>query len=49
MHRRDEDWDGPSWPRRIAWLVALWVLGVLALGLVAGLVRLAMTAAGLTA
>ena len=49
MHRRDEDRDGPSWPRRIAWLVALWVLGVLALGLVAGLVRLAVTAAGLTA
>ncbi len=39
----------PSWPKRIGWLVGLWILGVAALGLVAGLLRLLMNAAGLTA
>ncbi|QJE01631.1 DUF2474 family protein [Massilia forsythiae] len=37
----------PSWPRRIAWLVALWLGGVLALGAVALLLRVAMHAAGM--
>lgn len=49
MATRGEDPDRPSWPKRIGWLVALWAMGVLALGLVAGLLRLLMTAAGLTA
>jgi len=44
-----DDSGRPSWPKRIAWLVGLWALGVLALGLVAGLLRLLMNAAGLTA
>jgi len=49
MPARGEDPGRTSWPRRIGWLLALWALGVLALGLVAGLLRLLMTAAGLTA
>jgi hypothetical protein len=49
MTARGEDSGRTSWPRRIGWLLALWALGVLALGLVAGLLRLLMTAAGLTA
>jgi hypothetical protein len=32
--------------RRIMWFVALWVAGVVALAVVAGLLRLAMSAAG---
>ncbi len=46
---RREDAGKPSWPRRIAWLVGLWTLGVVALALVAGLLRVLMNAAGLTA
>jgi hypothetical protein len=38
-----------SWPRRIGWLVAIWAASVAALGLVALLFRLLMSAAGLTA
>lgn len=48
MPAPQDDAGKPSWPRRIGWLVGLWVLGVVALGLVAGLLRLLMTAAGLT-
>jgi len=44
-----DDPDKSSWPKRIAWLLGLWLLGVAALGLVAGLLRLLMGAAGLTA
>lgn len=36
------------WPRRLGWLLLLWTLSVLALGLVAWLIRQAMHAAGLT-
>jgi hypothetical protein len=35
------------WLRRLGWLVAIWAAGVLALGAVATLIRLLMTAAGL--
>jgi hypothetical protein len=38
-----------SWPLRLAWLVAIWLASVLALGLVAALFRLVMGLAGLTA
>jgi hypothetical protein len=38
----------PSLWRRLAWLLALWTGSVLTLGLVAWLLRLAMSAAGLT-
>ena len=38
----------PCWARRIGWLVLIWALSVLALGIVAGIIRLLMTAAGLT-
>jgi Protein of unknown function (DUF2474) len=38
----------PSWVRRFGWLVLIWILSVLALGLVAGLMRLMMSLAGLT-
>ena len=35
------------WLRRMAWLVAIWAASVAALGIVAYLLRLFMTAAGL--
>jgi len=35
------------WPRRLGWLVLLWLGGVAALGLVALLLRLLMHAAGM--
>ena len=35
------------WVRRLGWLVALWAGGVLALYLVAALIRLVMHAAGM--
>lgn len=38
----------PSWARRVGWLVLIWTLSVLALGVAAGLMRLLMTQAGLT-
>lgn len=37
-----------DWPKRIGWLLALWAAGVVALGLVAGALRLVMRSAGLT-
>jgi len=37
------------WLRRLAWLLAFWVAGVVALALVAGLLRQFMNWAGLTA
>jgi cytochrome bd-type quinol oxidase subunit 2 len=42
--------SGPrrSWLRRVGWLVAIWASSVAALALVAGALRLAMRAAGLT-
>jgi hypothetical protein len=36
------------WLRRFLWLVAIWVASVVALGIVAFLLRLLMSAAGLT-
>lgn len=38
----------PSWMRRVGWLVLIWAASVLALGVVAGLMRLLMSFAGLT-
>lgn len=35
--------------RQLGWLVALWAAGVLALAVVAALIRIAMNAVGLTA
>jgi hypothetical protein len=37
-----------TWLRRVGWLVLIWAVSVLALGLVAGLFRMLMTLAGLT-
>ncbi|WP_374306152.1 DUF2474 family protein [Methylocella sp.] len=37
------------WARRLLWLAAIWTLSVLALGVVALLLRVLMTAAGLRA
>jgi len=39
----------PSWLRRVGWFVLLWAVSVLALGAVAVLIRILMTAAGMTA
>ena len=37
-----------KWLRRVGWLVLIWAGSVLALGVVAGLFRVAMNLAGLT-
>jgi hypothetical protein len=37
------------WLRRVGWLVLIWAASVLALGVVAGLFRVVMNLAGLTA
>ncbi len=39
--------SSPRWRIRLAWLVAFWIGGVAALGLVAGLLRWLMRLAGL--
>lgn len=39
----------PSWPRRLAWLALIWAASILALGLVAALLRGLMRLAGMTA
>lgn len=36
-----------QWLRRFGWLIAIWAGGVLALGALAALIRVLMTAAGL--
>jgi hypothetical protein len=38
-----------TWLRRVGWLVLIWAASILALGVVAGLFRMLMTLAGLTA
>jgi hypothetical protein len=38
-----------SWPRRIGWLILIWIASVAALAIVAVLFRALMNAAGLTA
>ncbi len=42
----ESDKKKPLW-QRLGWLVVIWAASVLALGVVAGLLRLFMTAAGL--
>jgi hypothetical protein len=37
-----------SWPKRIGWLILIWVASVLALGVVALIFRMLMKLAGLT-
>lgn len=37
-----------SWPKRIGWLVLIWIASVLGLGIVAYLFRFVMGLAGLT-
>ena len=36
------------WPQRLAWLAALWIAGVVSMGLVTLLLRALMRAAGLS-
>ncbi|MCF7202943.1 DUF2474 domain-containing protein [Pseudomonas oligotrophica] len=48
MFDRDPEPQRPLW-QRMAWLVLIWSASVLALAVVAWLLRQAMTAAGLTA
>jgi hypothetical protein len=38
-----------KWLRRVGWLVLIWTASVVAMGIIAFLFRLAMTASGLTA
>jgi hypothetical protein len=40
--------ERPSWLRRVGWLLLIWLLSVLALAVVAVVIRIIMTAAGLT-
>jgi hypothetical protein len=44
---RNQATPGP-WHRRLGWLVLIWLSSVLALGLVAGAMRLLMHAAGMS-
>ena len=37
------------WPRRLGWLVLIWIASIAALAAVAALFRILMNAAGLTA
>jgi hypothetical protein len=37
-----------TWLRRVGWLILIWAGSVLALGIVAGLIRVLMNLAGLT-
>jgi hypothetical protein len=37
-----------TWLRRVGWLVVIWAASVLALGIVAGLIRVLMNLGGLT-
>ena len=39
---------GALWVRRLAWLAAFWLAGVVGLGVVATLLKLLMRAAGLS-
>jgi len=36
------------WPRRLGWLLLIWLASVLALGVVAGLLRLVMRSIGMS-
>lgn len=38
----------PQWAQRIFWLVGIWAGSILTLGLMAGLLKLVMRAAGMT-
>ena len=38
-----------SWPRRLGWLLLIWLASIAALAVVAALFRILMGAAGLTA
>jgi len=38
-----------SWPRRLGWLILIWIASITALAIVAALFRILMNAAGLTA
>mgnify|MGYP003581088131 CR=1 FL=1 len=44
---RQEPVDRPRWSRRIAWLLAIWILSVAALALVAFTIKGIMRLAGL--
>ncbi len=44
----DAGTERPSWLRRFGWLILIWVVSVLALGVVAVAIRIIMTAAGMT-
>lgn len=48
MRPRNAESEKPSWLRRIGWLVLIWAAGVATVGVVAVLIRILMTAAGMT-
>ena len=45
---KDAEMEKPSWLRRIGWLVLIYAAGVIAVGAAAVLIRLLMSAAGMT-
>lgn len=47
MATTDDDAAAPGWGRRVAWLLALWLAGVMSLGLLAGLLGWVLQAVGL--
>lgn len=47
--RSDNAVAPPNWPKRLGWLVLIWVSSVAALGAVALMLRLLMAWAGLSA
>ena len=42
-----EESEPVNWPKRVGWLILIWSLSVLSLGVVAYLIRTFMTAAGM--
>ena len=47
MTTDQRDAGGPGWVARVGWLILIWLAGVAALGLVAGILRVLMAWAGL--
>ncbi|SFV38222.1 DUF2474 domain-containing protein [Hyphomicrobium facile] len=45
---KDAEMERPSWLRRVGWLVLIYAAGVVTVGIVAVLIRMLMSAAGMT-
>lgn len=49
MSENHEKAQGPSWPKRVAWLVVIWGASIAVLTIAAYLLRMVMNFAGMTA